>query len=118
MKRAIISITALCFLLLGGCGKQPAQQANATASAQDYQTQLTAMRDAERNLVFMRAIHDAGWQCQQVQSSAPRPPVHDLPAWKAVCDGNKEWAILIGKTGITQVAKAADIKATKGQGTK
>ena len=56
MKRAL-SITALCFLLLGGCGKQPAQQGNATASAQDYQTQLTAMHDAERNLVFLFQEH-------------------------------------------------------------
>src|SRR5438876_2291033 len=107
MRRAR-SIGVFCLLLLGGCAKQPAQQGNATASAQDYQAQLTAMSDAERDLVFMRAIHDAGWQCQQVRSSAPRPPVHDLPAWKALCDGNEEWAILIGKTGITQVTKAAD----------
>ena len=112
MKRAI-SITAVCLLLLGGCGKQPAQQGNATASAQDYPTQLTAMGEAERNLVFMRAIHDAGWQCQQVQSAAPRPPIQHQPAWKAVCDGNEEWAIEVGKTGIAHVAKEADIAAAK-----
>jgi hypothetical protein len=115
MRRAV-SIGAVCLLLLGGCGNQPAQQGNA-AAIQDYQTQLTAMGEADRNLTFMRAIHDAGWQCQQVQSSVPRPPIQDQPAWKAVCDGHEEWAIQVGKTGIAHVSKEADIVA-KEEGTK
>lgn len=112
MSRAIL-IGAACLLLLDGCGKEPAQQGNTGAAPKDYQAQLTAMGDAERNLTFMRAIHDAGWQCGQVHSSAPRPPIQDQPAWKAVCDGNEEWAIEVGKTGIAHVAKEADIEAAK-----
>jgi hypothetical protein len=113
-----VSIGAVCLLLLGGCGKQPEQQGNTSAPPKDYQAQLTAMGDAERNLTFMRAIHDAGWQCGQVQSSAPRPPIQDSPAWKAVCDGNAEWAIEVGKSGIAQVAKEADIEAAKEKATR
>lgn len=114
MRRTMVT-AAVCLLLVGGCGQTPPQQGNAAASAKDYQGQLTAMSEAERNLVFLRAIHDAGWQCEQVQSSAPRPTIQDSPAWKAVCEGNEEWAIQVGKTGIAHVSKEADIEALKGQ---
>lgn len=115
MRRTIVTESLCLLLFIGGCGQKPAQQGNVTAPAKDYQGQLTAMGDAERNLVFLRAIHDAGWQCEQVQSSAPRPAIQDSPAWKAVCEGNKEWAIQVGKTGIAHVSKEEDIEALKGR---
>jgi hypothetical protein len=109
-------VTAVaCLLFMGGCGQTPVQQGNAAAPAKDYQGQLTAMSEAERNLVFLRAIRDAGWQCEHVQSSAPRPAIQDSPAWKAVCEGKQEWAIQVGKTGVAHVSKEADIEALKGK---
>ncbi|MGE5722242.1 MAG: hypothetical protein ACM3YM_07245 [Sphingomonadales bacterium] len=93
---------AAALALLAGCGGNKQQQGNEAALAnaqQDYQTQLQAMPEASRNAVFIRAIRDAGFDCQQVDASAAT----GATSWAAHCSDGRQWTIAIGTDGLAHV---------------
>jgi hypothetical protein len=77
------------------------------------------MAEGERNAVFIRAIRDAGFDCQHVDSSsyqgmsAGQGGSAGTPTWVATCDKASNWVILIGGNGAAQVIKGSDIEAAR-----
>lgn len=119
--RRMISTMALAataaLLPLAACdrgGSQAEQPGQAAADAQrDTQARLAAMAEGERNAVFIRAIRDAGFDCQHVDSSSPQGMSAGSPTWVATCDKASNWVILIGSNGAAQVIKGSDIEAAR-----
>lgn len=82
-----------------------------------YQQELMGMTDAARNAVFMRAILDAGRECQHVESSsfvgeestfAGEPQVEgSFPVWQAQCLGGDLYKIMIQNDGVATVVESA-----------
>jgi hypothetical protein len=106
MARTSISIAATAALaLLAACGE--AEQANQAAaqpagqSAQEYQVQIAAMPQATRNAVFIRAIRDGGYDCQQVESSG----FISGTSWRARCEDGSDWVITLADGGTAQVTR-------------
>jgi hypothetical protein len=89
-RQAIIMGAAM--LMLAGChaperqagGNQQAKAADDAAAA-SFAKQIDALSEGQRNGVFMRAIADAGLDCQKATSVKPRDPVNGRPAWDVVC---------------------------------
>jgi len=103
MKKFVI-LPALAALALAGCGRaterdgtansavaepdNAAAEANATgnaASADNALEKVLAMSDRQRNVVFIRALMDAGIDCQSVESSQRLPDQDGKPLWRANC---------------------------------
>ncbi|MFA6113276.1 MAG: hypothetical protein WC729_04775 [Sphingomonas sp.] len=99
-------MSACLVLALAGCG-QPAPQQNAAAPAKpevDYLGRINALAPKQRDVVFYRALDDAGSDCQSVSSSEPRAPVQGRPAWTAHCEDGRDWVIILQESGMLQIA--------------
>lgn len=92
-------------LLLSACGERAPQQ-NASENGQaamSYQARIAAMPEAQRNAVFIRALRDAGRDCQNVKQSTFNGTQNGWPVWSVQCQDGAVWAIAIGENGIAQI---------------
>ena len=106
MRKAIMAGTFL--LAVAGCGRGGGDNAanGAGPSGNDVastQTNLSALAPGERDGVFIRAIRDAGQNCQHVDSSSPGPTVQGYPTWTARCQGGAQYQIAVTANGTAQV---------------
>jgi hypothetical protein len=92
-------------LLLAACG-EPASVAKAPENALATQARLTGMPTEQRDAVFIRAIRNADFECQHVDSARPSLPYRGLPVWEARCRNGRHYALVIGNDGIAQVIDA------------
>lgn len=100
-------------LMLAGCeeGTPEPETANVQVPEGDYQQELQAMPDAQRNATFFRAISDAGRDCQQVVGSTQSGDLNGRPTWTARCRSGVDWLIIIGKDGLVQVVSREEAEA-------
>ena len=98
--------TAACS---GGGQNQATPVANATAPATN---QVAALSEGQRNAVFIRAIRDAGFDCQHVERSVAAGTVQNLPAWRATCQGGGAWTIVVTPDGTAQIAPQSGTQPT------
>lgn len=120
MNRVLLSAAAA--LALAGCSQgggatgnaaaDNAAEANAVvengAAGNNVAAQVVAMNDAQRNVVFIRAIMDAGLKCDHVDSSQRLPDQDGLPLWRANCKGGDAHMILITPDGTAKIVSRTD----------
>lgn len=101
------SLTVLAALATASCGggqqNQPAPAAESGNGAAPAGVQVAALSEGQRNAVFIRAIRDAGLACQHVERSAPLADIQNMPAWRASCEGGKDYTIVIAADGNARV---------------
>ena len=109
--RRIILIAGLA-LALAGCGDRTAREANRAEANEttDVANQLAALSDGQRNAVFIRAIRDAGEDCQQVESSVRAGEYQGMPVWSAQCAGGASWTIVVTRDGTAQLINDAEAR--------
>jgi hypothetical protein len=66
------------------------------------------MNDRQRNVVFIRAIMDAGLPCQQVVSSERVADQDGKPLWRANCSGGISHMIGITPDGTANIVSRTD----------
>ena len=105
----------LCLAAVPLCGCEGGAPENAVRDIEvpegDYQARLLAMPEGQRNAVFIRAIRDAGRDCQNVERSAFQGEQMGQPVWAARCGDGGNWVIVIGRAGIAQVASYDELRA-------
>lgn len=129
MTRRIL-LPMFAALALAGCQSQPAQD-NKTApppmptaepgNVEDVEANVVGneaegnalaavlgMSDRQRNVVFIRAILDAGLPCQSVTSSERLPDQDGRPLWRANCDGGTSHMISITPDGTANIVSRTD----------
>lgn len=125
--RTSLVLTALAAFSVAGC--QPAADEPPTpnvtvepANANDVEANaigndaapgnvlatVLAMSDRERNVVFIRAILDAGLPCQGVKASTRLPDQDGQPLWRAECDGGASHMISITPDGTANIVSRTD----------
>lgn len=108
MRHAIIAAAALALPLSAcGSGAPQADGANSQVAGGNYAAEIAAMEEGARNATFLRAIRDAGRDCQAVQSSASAGEVNNAPTWTATCEDGVQWTIYIGTDGTATVTPSA-----------
>lgn len=125
MKHMILPALAV-LALLGGCQSGPENVTNITvvdddsgndvvesnavgnAASENVTAKVLAMGDRERNVVFVRAILDAGLQCDGVKSSERLPDRDGKPLWRANCSGGNSHMITITPDGIANIVSRTD----------
>ena len=104
MRISVIAALALATAACGGSGQNQAANAiSAANAAEPAGNQVAALSEGQRNAVFIRAIRDAGLDCQHVERSVPAEAGYNLPAWRATCQGGGEYVIAIGADGTAQI---------------
>ncbi|MHA6722496.1 hypothetical protein [Sphingomonas sp. RS2018] len=106
MRGAILVMT----ILLAGCGST-VPSGNTTAAVtpsepSEFQTQVVALPEAQRNAVLIRAIRDADRDCQGVTKSERKPDVQGAPMYLATCQGGATFGVTFRRDGTAQVAGA------------
>ena len=105
--RFTMTAAALLTLATAACGdNRNASPPNATAASTG--NAVAALSEAQRNIAFIRAIRDAGLECQHVESSSPAGTYRGMPVWRATCQGNRIWTIVLGNDNNAQILNAAE----------
>ena len=124
MRKRIV-LPALAALALAGCGPSgeagggnAATAANATdaeanaignaAGGDNAVAAVLGMNDRQRNVVFIRALLDAGIECQAVTSSVRMPDQDGKPLWRANCSDQRAHMISITPDGTANIVSRTD----------
>jgi hypothetical protein len=100
MRAPVIAVAALAAAACSGGPNAPA--ANVANTAAPAGSQVAALSEGQRNAVFIRALRDAGLDCQHVDRSVPAGTAQGLPIWRATCQGS-EYLIAVGPDGTAQI---------------
>ncbi len=76
------------------------------AGPSEFQQQVAALPEAQRNAVFIRAIRDADHDCQGVTKSERKGESGGMPLWHATCSNKATYGVLIGRDGTATVVAA------------
>lgn len=124
MRKRIV-LPALATLALAGCGpggegsganavtapNAAEAEANAVGNTAGGDNALAAvlnMNDRQRNVVFIRALLDAGIECQSVTSSERLPDQDGKPLWRANCSDKRAHMISITPDGTANIVSRTD----------
>ena len=100
MRTPLIAGLALAIAACSSGQNANAPAANAAAPAGN---QVAALSEGQRNAVFIRALRDAGLDCQHVDRSESAGTAQGLPVWRATCQGGGEYLIAVGADGTAQI---------------
>ncbi|HEX8639967.1 MAG TPA: hypothetical protein VF704_02310 [Allosphingosinicella sp.] len=117
MHKALIGASAALVLSLAACGGTDRETAAETAvanGAESVANRLEAMPEGQRKAVFIRAIQDAGQECQHVESSQRAGEHQGFPVWNATCAGGGTWTIVVREDGTANVLNAAEARLVGG----
>lgn len=117
-----ILLAGFALVALAGCNKGTEATGNAAAdtaaesnavidnadAGNNVTAQVIAMNDAQRNVVFIRAILDAGLPCEHVESSQRLPDQDGLPLWRVNCKGAGSHMITITPDGVAKIVSRTD----------
>lgn len=103
-----LMVPALVLALAACNGRDGEATANATNAAEPAGNRVAALSGGQRDAVFIRAIRDAGLECQRVQGSVRAGEYRGMPVWRARCQGGAEWIIVIANDGTAQILNPAE----------
>ena len=98
-------------VLLAACGQPaaPAPSPTPTPGPDGYVAKVRARADKQRAGVLLRAIRDAGRNCQAVIAQTPAEAEGASAAWVATCDDKAHWVVVIADDGTATVVDAKDV---------
>lgn len=114
MMRVPIIVALTLPLAACGSGAEPPSATNISAPEDDYVARIRALSPGQRDGVLLRAVRDAGRDCQQVTKSDAIPDVMGAPAWTATCDNGGIWVVAFNPGGVATVTSATDIARAQG----
>ena len=107
--RALILILAASLTACDAAGDSTndAAQANgaapSAANGTDYVAQIGNMAEPVRRATFLRAIRDAGQECQEVVDAKAADAVDGNASWGVRCEDGRGWLINIAPDGNAKV---------------
>ena len=94
-------------LVLAGCDgtTPPGNVTSDPVAAGEYKKKIDALATRQRDAVMLRAVRDAGHDCQHVVGSAYQGLQFDMPSWVARCSDGRDWLVMLGQDGKAYVAR-------------
>lgn len=114
MRATLMTAGLGLVLALVGCGgerrsDETVNRVEANDSV-DVANQLAALPEGQRNGVFIRAIRDAGEDCQHVIASSRAGEYQGMPVWSAQCEGGDSWSIVVTRDGTAQLVNESEAR--------
>ena len=115
MKAVCLYAAAAAASLLGGCDQSsaPSKPRQPIVVRGEAQNQLHQLNDLNRAIGLKRAIYQAGYRCQRVETSGYVQEHENLSMWMASCADGRDWAIFVGPDGTAQVRPCQDLAQLK-----
>lgn len=114
MRKIHVAMAGVLLLsACGGGGEKAANDAAANvavtnaADTTNYQAEVIALPPTARDGVFLRAVRDAGFNCQEVTQAERFEPVKGNPTWRVYC-GKTPHIISITRDGTAQITSRTD----------
>lgn len=108
MRMMIIPVAALS---LGACqaatDQNAAQPSGTPGNTANYAAEVVELSTAQRNAVFLRAIRDAGLDCEGVTNSERLADTASAPTWRATCDGGTAHLVQVKPDGTAVIVSRA-----------
>ena len=116
MRNAYMGTAAALIVALSGCGDSDTGSENRVEvpGPEAVENRLESMPEGQRNGVFIRAIRDAGQDCQHVESSQRAGEHEGFPVWNATCVGGGTWTIVVMNDGTAAVLNAEEARLAGG----
>ncbi|WP_125471528.1 MULTISPECIES: hypothetical protein [unclassified Sphingomonas] len=106
----VMAVLTPALLALAGCGSAangdaPGNSAKpASVKPDGFASKVVALTEPQRQGVILRAIRDAGNDCQGVVGTRRQPDgVNGRPAWAATCQNGSNWLVSFGDDGLARV---------------
>lgn len=112
----VLPVAALApLVLIAACGGTPGGNtaSDATNTAAPAGNTAATIRDlpaGQRTAVLLRAIRDAGRDCQGVTAATEVTANGSPPTWDATCEDGNQWIVAIGDNGIATVTNRAELR--------
>jgi hypothetical protein len=114
MKQWLKGACGAALLLLGACDEGPEPRVKSIAVQEGgYKARIDSLAPEQRDAVFLRAVRDAGHDCQEVVGSAYNGVQFGMPSWAARCRDGRDWLIMLGKGGQAHVARREEKGQTR-----
>lgn len=84
---------------------------NAASPEDGYKARIDALAPPQRDALFLRAIRDAGHDCQQVAGSAYNGEQFEMPSWAARCSDGRDWLVMLARDERALVARREEKKS-------
>ena len=98
--------------LLAACDDAPApREVPSTEAGEATKARIDALDPAQRDALFLRAIRDAGQECQRVEGSAHNGLHFGMPSWVARCRDGRDWLVMLRPDGSALVARREETGA-------
>lgn len=112
-----LALAAIPLAVVAACSGAPSDAPAATNAATPTGNTAATVRDlpeGQRTAVFLRAIRDAGRDCQTVTKAVEVTAVQGTPTWQATCDDGAQWIVAIGADGVATVTNRAELRQADG----
>jgi hypothetical protein len=98
-------------IALAACGSetQPRDTGTNIAIRSPEQDGLHKLAEPDLEIALKRAILDAGYKCQRVESAGFVSKYKNLDMWMASCSEGRDWAVFAGPDGSAQVRDCVDV---------
>lgn len=105
-----INLSIVLLAALTAACNGPSEPATNQTTAAATGNSVAALAEGQRNAVFIRAIRDAGLDCQHVEGSRAAGSYRGMPVWNVTCQGHSHWTIVIGPNGTAQILNADEVR--------
>ena len=104
-------LTLAPLIALAACGSetQPRESGTNIAVRSPEQDGLHQLAQPDLEIALKRAILDAGYRCQRVESAGFVSQYQNLDMWMASCSDGRNWAVFAGPDGSAQVRDCVDV---------
>jgi hypothetical protein len=105
-------LAAIAALAACSANSEPAGKVDVAdnSSAAAMQSRLESLSESERDAVFLRAIRDAHRECQHVDRSERAGEHQGRPIWRAWCEGETSYTVVMTQSGTVQVLADAEVR--------
>ncbi|SFP87347.1 hypothetical protein [Sphingomonas rubra] len=107
-------------MLVAACGGSPggndaAETANVAAPDGNTAATIRDLPAGQRTAVLLRAIRDAGRDCQGVTEATEVTAQGSPPTWAATCEDGNQWIVAIGEGGTATVTNRTELRQAGGK---
>jgi len=103
-----IRVIAIVALALASCQQSPetnvAQAPGVSDPVSNYTARVVSLPDGQREMVFLRAIRDAGLDCQAITKADRIEDVGGKPTWRAQCSDGTAHLLQVAPDGTALIA--------------